>query len=96
MHDFYDRIDKVFRRAGSNRSRFCRKWGFNYQTLQTYWNTDKLPPGNVLEALAREYRVSLDALVLGRAFPAPVAGKATAAEVVDDDEWAELDPIEEE
>ena len=66
MHKFYERIESVFERHGSNRHRFCKKYGLNYQTLQTYWNTDKLPPGNVLEALAEEYHVSLDTLVLGR------------------------------
>jgi transcriptional regulator with XRE-family HTH domain len=56
----------VFKKAGSNRNQFCKKFGYNYQTLQAYWNTDKLPPGNVLENLAKEYNVSLDLLVLGR------------------------------
>ena len=65
MHRFYKRIKLVFKYAGSNRSQFCRKLDYNYQTLQTYWNTNKLPPGNVLEDLAREYNVSLDALVMG-------------------------------
>jgi transcriptional regulator with XRE-family HTH domain len=66
MHEFYQRMKSVFERAGSNRNRFCKKYGYSYQTLQAYWNTDKLPPGNVLEDLAREFNVSLDALVLGR------------------------------
>ena len=70
MHDFYRRIQTVFREAGSNRHQFCRKRGHKYQTLQAYWNTDKLPPGDVLEDLAREYHVSLDALVLGGGAPA--------------------------
>ena len=39
---------------------------YNYQTLQAYWNTDKLPVGSVLEDLAKEYNVSLDTMVLGR------------------------------
>ncbi len=66
MHEFYKRIQTVFEQAGSNRNQFCKKCGYNYQTLQAYWNTDKLPPGNVLEDLAKEFNVSLDALVLGR------------------------------
>ena len=74
MHRFYERMQSVFDRHDSNRHRFCRKHGFNYQTLQTYWNTDKLPPGNVLEALAREYSVSLDTLVLGR-MPTPAGAR---------------------
>ena len=65
MHRFYKRIKRVFKYAGSNRNQFCKKHGHNYQTLQAYWNTNKLPPGNVLEDLAREYNVSLDALVMG-------------------------------
>ena len=65
MHDFYKRIQTVFQQAGSNRNQFCRKRGHKYQTLQAYWNTDKLPSGDVLEDLAEEYNVSLDALVLG-------------------------------
>jgi len=65
MHRFYKRIKLVFKYAGSNRNQFCKKLGYNYQTLQTYWDTNKLPPGNVLEDLAREYNVSLDALVMG-------------------------------
>jgi hypothetical protein len=65
MHEFYQRVQAVFELAGSNRNQFCRKWGYNYQTMQAYWNTDKLPPGNVLEDLAKEFNVSLDALVLG-------------------------------
>ena len=66
MHDFYRRIQAVFRQAGSNRNQFCKKYGHNYQTLQAYWNTDRLPSGNVLEQMAREYNVALDYLVLGR------------------------------
>ena len=65
MHEFYQRIQTVFRQAGSNRHQFCKKRGHKYQTLQAYWNTDKLPSGDVLEDLAKEYNVSLDALVLG-------------------------------
>ncbi len=71
MHEFYKRMQSVFTQAGSNRNQFCRKRGYNYQTLQAYWNTDKLPPGGVLEDIAQEYSVSLDALVLGRAAPQP-------------------------
>ena len=66
MHEFYKRIQKVFKQAGSNRNRFCNKYGYNYQTLQAYWSTEKLPQGGVLEDLAKEYNVSLDFLVLGR------------------------------
>jgi len=69
MHEFYQRIQTVFRQAGSNRHQFCKKRGHKYQTLQAYWNSDKLPSGDVLEDLAREYNVSLDALVLGRSTP---------------------------
>jgi hypothetical protein len=69
MHEFYKRMQAVFTQAGSNRNQFCRKRGYNYQTLQAYWNSDKLPPGSVLEDIALEYSVSLDALVLGRAAP---------------------------
>jgi transcriptional regulator with XRE-family HTH domain len=69
MHEFYDRVQTVFQRAGSNRNQFCKKYGYSYQTLQAYWNTDKLPPGNVLVDLAREYHVSVDALLLGRSVP---------------------------
>jgi len=65
MHEFYQRIQTVFRQAGSNRHQFCRKRGHKYQTLQAYWNSDKLPSGDVLEDLAKEYNVSLDTLVLG-------------------------------
>jgi transcriptional regulator with XRE-family HTH domain len=69
MHEFYNRAKAVFQQAGSNRHQFCKKHGHHYQTLQAYWNTDKLPSGNVLEDLAREYHVSLDALILGRTSP---------------------------
>ncbi len=69
MHEFYTRMQKVFERAGSNRNQFCKKYHHHYQTLQAYWNTDKLPPGKVLEDLAKEYHVSLDALVLGSSLP---------------------------
>jgi transcriptional regulator with XRE-family HTH domain len=71
MHEFYERIRTVFQEAGSNRHQFCRKRGHKYQTLQAYWNTDKLPSGEVLEDLAKEYNVSLDALVLGGSAQAP-------------------------
>jgi transcriptional regulator with XRE-family HTH domain len=69
MHEFYERVQKVFKNAGSNRNQFCKKRGYNYQTLQAYWNTDRLPSGKVLEDLAKEYHVSIDALVLGRSSP---------------------------
>ncbi|MCX7030957.1 MAG: hypothetical protein NTU62_12680 [Spirochaetes bacterium] len=65
MHDFYKRMQTVFQQAGSNRNQFCKKRGHKYQTLQAYWNTDKLPSGDVLEDLAKEYNVSLDTLLLG-------------------------------
>jgi hypothetical protein len=66
MHEFYERVEKVFKNAGSNRNQFCKKRKHHYQTLQAYWKTDKLPSGNVLEDLAKEYHVSIDALILGR------------------------------
>ena len=66
MHEFYRRVKAVFEQAGSNRNQFCKKYGHHYQTLQAYWNTDKLPSGNVLEDVSREYNVSIDALILGR------------------------------
>ena len=66
MHAFYERIEKVFKDAGSSRYQFCKKYRHHYQTLQAYWNSDKLPSGKVLEDLAREYHVSLDALILGK------------------------------
>jgi transcriptional regulator with XRE-family HTH domain len=69
MHDFYKRMQTVFQQAGSNRNQFCRKRGHKYQTLQAYWNTDRLPSGDVLEDLAKEYNVSLDTLVLGGSAP---------------------------
>ncbi len=69
MHEFYERIQTVFRQAGSNRNQFCKRRGHKYQTLQAYWNTDKLPSGEVLQDLAREYNVSLDTLVLGASAP---------------------------
>ena len=65
MHEFYRRIQTVMERAGSNRHQFCQKCGHKYQTLQAYWDTDKLPPGKVLEDLAKEYSISLDTLVFG-------------------------------
>ena len=67
MHEFYNRIQRVFERAGSNRHQFCRRYKqHRYQTLQAYWNSDKLPSGQVLADLATEYHVSIDALVFGR------------------------------
>jgi transcriptional regulator with XRE-family HTH domain len=69
MHEFYERIQKVFKSAGSNRNQFCKKYGHHYQTLQAYWNSDKLPSGSILEDLAKEYHVSIDALILGRSPP---------------------------
>ena len=65
MHEFYSRIQTLMQRAGSNRHQFCQKYGHKYQTLQAYWDTDKLPPGKVLEDLAKAYNVSLDTLVFG-------------------------------
>jgi hypothetical protein len=65
MHEFYNRIQTVMQRAGSNRHQFCKKYKHKYQTLQAYWDTDRLPPGKVLEDLAKEYNVSLDTLVFG-------------------------------
>jgi transcriptional regulator with XRE-family HTH domain len=82
MHEFYARVQEIFRQAGSNRSRFCRKHGYNYQTLQAYWNTDRLPPGNVLEDIARDYDVSLDSLVLGRTSPGIDVRDAALAGIV--------------
>ena len=78
MHEFYQRIQTVFRQAGSNRHQFCKKRGHKYQTLQAYWNSDKLPSGDVLEDLAKEYNVSLDTLVLGEA-PRPRTRRARSS-----------------
>jgi hypothetical protein len=80
MHEFYERVRKVFKSSGSNRNQFCKKYKHHYQTLQAYWNTDKLPSGNVLADLAREYHVSIDALVLGSSPPSvseenPIIGR---------------------
>ena len=83
MHGFYTRMQTVFKKEGSNRSRFCRKYGYNYQTLQAYWNTDKLPPGNVLEDLTREYNVSLDYLVLGRRNNTPAQLNSVGGRIVE-------------
>jgi hypothetical protein len=69
MHEFYNRVRKVFDGAGSNRHKFCKKKGHSYQSLQAYWNTDKLPPGKVLQDPAMEYHVSVDALIFGSATP---------------------------
>lgn len=66
MHAFYERIGKVFKDARSSRYQFCKKYKHHYQTLQAYWNSDKLPSGKVLEDLAKEYQVSIDALILGK------------------------------
>ncbi len=65
MHEFYNRIQTIMERAGSSRRQFCERHDYKYQTLQTYWNTDRLPPGNVLQDLAKDYSVSLDTLVFG-------------------------------
>jgi hypothetical protein len=82
MHEFYKRAKAVFQQAGSNRNQFCKKHGHHYQTLQAYWNTDKLPSGDVLEDFAREYHVSLDALVLGRSSPDVVEENPIVARIV--------------
>jgi hypothetical protein len=82
MHEFYRRMQAVFQRAGSNRNQFCRKYGHKYQSLQAYWNTDKLPPGNVLADLADAYDVSLDMLVMGRSAPEQSEENPTLARLV--------------
>jgi hypothetical protein len=82
MHDFYTRIQTVFSRAGSNRNQFCKKYGHSYQALQAYWNTDKLPPGKILEDLAGEYHVSLDALVLGKSQPEAMEDGPVLARII--------------
>ncbi|MCX7038220.1 MAG: hypothetical protein NT005_03670 [Spirochaetes bacterium] len=82
MHEFYARVQTVFQRAGSNRNQFCKKYGHHYQTLQAYWNTDKLPSGNVLVDLAKEYHVSIDALLLGRTPPDVSEENPTIARIV--------------
>lgn len=69
MHEFYERVEKVFKNAGSNRNQFCKKHKHHYQTLQAYWNTDKLPSGRVLQEIAEDYHVSIDALIFGRSPP---------------------------
>jgi hypothetical protein len=92
MHEFYRRAEKVFKLAHSNRRQFCKAQGINYHTLQTYWNTDRLPPGRVLEALAIEYRVSIDALVFGA--EAPWASRIPSQVQTDDSDWAELEELD--
>jgi transcriptional regulator with XRE-family HTH domain len=69
MHEFYNRVRTIMDRSGTNRRQFCEKYQYNYRTLQAYWDTDRLPPGNVLQDLAREYNVSLDTLVFGAREP---------------------------
>lgn len=65
-HPFYIRTASVFRERGSSRAAFCRKYDYAYNTLQSYWNTEKLPHGNVIHDLCLEYNVSADYLLYGK------------------------------
>ena len=85
----------VFRERGSSRSAFCRKYGYAYNTLQSYWKTDKLPHGNVIHDLCLEYHVSADYLLFGKPTQnMKLSGKLqeflTALSVYSDDQLGEL------
>ena len=94
-HSFYQRMASVFRERGSSRSAFCRKYGYAYNTLQSYWNTDKLPHGNVIHDLCLEYAVSADFLLFGTpAHNTKLSGKLheflTSLSIYSDEQLGEL------
>jgi len=94
-HQFYKRIASVFRERGASRSAFCRKYGYAYNTLQAYWNTDKLPHGNVIHDLCLEYGVSADFLLFGKPAQNPkLSGKLheflSTLSIYSDDQLGEL------
>ena len=94
-HPFYTRTASVFRERESSRSAFCRKYGYAYNTLQSYWNTEKLPHGNVIHDLCLEYSVSADYLLYGKTAPdTRLSGKLqeflTSLSIYSDDQLGEL------
>ena len=94
-HPFYIRMASVFRARGSSRSAFCRQYSYAYNTLQSYWNTEKLPHGNVIHDLCLEYGVSADFLLFGKpAQNTKLSGKLheflTALSIYSDDQLGEL------
>lgn len=66
MHEFYSRAETEFQKQRKSRNQFCKEKGIPYSSLQIYWNTDKLPLGDMMVDLADYLGVSLDFLVYGK------------------------------
>ena len=69
MNNFYTRADQLFRERKTSRRRFTLSIDMPYSSLGAYWNTDKLPPGDVIVALAEYLRTDLNYLVYGKKNP---------------------------
>ena len=65
MHPFYQRANKLMKERKTNRKQFCEKYDIPYSTLQSYWGTDKLMPGDYMWKFSEWLRASLDFLVWG-------------------------------
>lgn len=66
MHEFYIRVETEFKRQGKTRNQFCKERNVPYSSLQKYWDTDRLPQGDVLEEIANFLNSSLDYLIFGK------------------------------
>lgn len=66
MHEFYNRVEVEFRRQGKSRNQFCKEKDIPYSSLQKYWDTDRLPQGDIIEKVAVFLNSSLDYLVFGK------------------------------
>jgi len=59
-------MDIVLAARGTNRHSFCKQYGYKPNTLQNYWGTNKLPPGNIVADLCEYVAESADFLLYGK------------------------------
>jgi hypothetical protein len=59
-------MEVVFATRGTNRHSFCKQYGYKPNTLQNYWGTNKLPPGNMVADLCEYVEESADYLLYGK------------------------------
>lgn len=59
-------MDIILAAKGTNRHTFCKQYGYKPNTLQNYWGTNKLPPGNIVADLCEYVEESADYFLYGK------------------------------
>ena len=77
-------MDIVLTTRGTNRHSFCKQYGYKPNTLQNYWGTNKLPPGNIVADLCEYVKESADYFLYGKKIHLKTASEREATkEMID-------------